>query len=66
MLDWLACTYAAVILILTATAGYTALCVSDASRRADGYRVLRLLLISAGPVSGLAGILIKLHQLGLL
>ena len=62
MVEWLAGAYACVILLLIAGAGYLALSESDPVRREDAYRVLRLLIMAGG----LAGLLAKLHEAGLL
>jgi hypothetical protein len=45
--------------------GYIALVMPDSGRRKDGYKVLRLLL-STGTASGLAGLIVKIHELGLI
>lgn len=65
MLGWLFGAYIAIVFLLIAGSGCIALCMSDANRRQDGYRVLRLLLLSAGAVSGILGLLAKLHAIGL-
>ena len=65
MFEWLAGAYAVMMFTLIGSAGYIALWVSDNRRREDGYRVLRLLL-SAGTVSGIFWLLVRLHQMGAL
>ena len=65
MLVWLVGVYVIVELLLIAASGYVALAMPDSSRRKDAYKVLRLLL-SAGAIGGLAGMIIRLHELGLL
>jgi hypothetical protein len=65
VLGWLAWAYAVVELLLIAASGYAALAVRNTGRRRDAYKVLRLML-TAGAASGLAGLLVKLHELGLL
>lgn len=63
--DWFIGIYVALMLVLIAASGGIALCVHDSDRRKDAYKVLRLLLLS-GATSGLLGVLIKLHELGVL
>lgn len=65
MTGWLTATYALAELLLIMAAAYTALATHSPGHRKDGYKVLRLLL-SAGAASGVAGILLNLHQLGVL
>lgn len=65
MTGWLTAIYALAELLLVICAAYTALATRSPGRRKDGYKVLRLLL-STGAGSGLIGILLKLHQLGVI
>jgi hypothetical protein len=66
VIDWVIGIYAAIMLALIALSGCIALCMRESDRRKDAYRVLRLLILSGAASGGLLGVLIKLHELGLL
>jgi hypothetical protein len=65
VLGWLAWAYTIIELLLIAASGYFTLTKPSPGQRKDAYKVLRLML-SAGAASGLADLLIKLHELGIL
>lgn len=66
MWAWLMGGYAVLLFVLIGTASYVALFVPDAARRADAYRVLKLVLAAATGASGVLAGIVKLRQTGLL
>lgn len=58
--------YALFVLGASSAAVCVVLFVDDASRRADGYRVLKYVLGMGTASGGVTGIAIKLHEAGLL
>ncbi|WIX91322.1 hypothetical protein [Amycolatopsis sp. DG1A-15b] len=69
MLAWILGGYAVLFLLLLGCAGFVAVLVNDPDRRADAYKVLRLLtgiVLGSGGAGGLVGLLIKLHELGVI
>jgi hypothetical protein len=64
---WLVGAYAVIMLLLIAVSGAIALFErKDALRREDAYRVLKLLVLAGAASGGILGLLVKLHELGLL
>jgi hypothetical protein len=61
--SWLFGGYAVLLFVLGSCAGRVALSVSDPTRRADGYRVLKLVLTT---LTTAGGAILELHQLGVL
>lgn len=65
MADFLVGSYITIMLVLITASGSMALNNDDPNRRKDAYKVLRL-LVTTGAASGLIGLLVRLHELGLL
>lgn len=63
---WISGGYAIIMALLVCYATHVALSKNDRQHRADAYRVLRLIWTTVGGTTGLAGISLKLHDLGLL
>jgi predicted permease len=63
--DVLVGAYVAVMVSLIALSGWIALLHKHPARRRDARKVLTI-LVSAGTASGFVGLLIKLHEVGLL
>ncbi len=58
--------YALFVLSVSSAAAYVALFVDDPPRRADGFHVLKYVLGMGTASGGVAGIAIKLYEVGLL
>ncbi|VVJ22765.1 Uncharacterised protein [Amycolatopsis camponoti] len=69
MLAWILGGYAVLFLLLLGCAGFVALFVNDPDKRADAYKVLKLLtgiVLGSGGAGGLVGLLLKLHEMGVI
>ncbi|VVJ22605.1 Uncharacterised protein [Amycolatopsis camponoti] len=69
MLAWILGGYAVLFLLLLGCAGYVAVFVDDPDQRADAYKVLKLLtgiVLGSGGAGGLVGLLLKLHEMGVI
>lgn len=64
MWEWLLVSYVIFTAILLSAAVFVALFSKDSDRRASGYRVLKLIWITATGPSGLVAIVIKSSELG--
>ncbi|GGP62826.1 hypothetical protein [Saccharothrix coeruleofusca] len=66
MWGWFFCGYAVFVALLVSYAAHVALSGSSPGRRADAYRVLRLIWAGATGTGGLATAAVRLHEAGLL
>lgn len=66
MWAWLIGGYAAVLAALTGFAGFVASSVDNARKRADAYKVLKLVLTAVTGASGLLAAALTLQQAGVL
>jgi hypothetical protein len=69
VLTILVAVFGFLLIVLWGCAGVVALFVDDAARRADAYKVLKLLAGLVGGSGGVAGLitgLVKLHELGVI
>jgi hypothetical protein len=69
VLAWILGGYAVLFLLLLGCAGSVAVFVDDPGRRADAYKVLKLLtgiVLGTGGAGGFVGVLIKLHEMGVI
>lgn len=63
---WLLGLFAGVAILIIICAAFVALFVRDENQRHDGYRVLALVFGAVTGSAGLAALLLKLHEAGLL
>jgi len=63
---WLIGGYATLVAVWISCAVYVALFVRDKQRRADAYRVLKLIIGTATGTGGLVAALVRLHETGVL
>jgi hypothetical protein len=66
VVTWLLGGYAVLFAALISCAAYVALFVRDKQRRADAYRVLKLILGTATGTGTMAAALVRLHDAGFL
>jgi hypothetical protein len=66
MWTWLLGLFACAIMLIIVCASYVALFVPDEKQRRDGYRVLALVFSVVTGGTGLAALLLKLHDAGLI
>jgi hypothetical protein len=66
VVTWLFGGYAVFAAVLIGCATYAALFGRDKQRRADAYRVLKLILGSVAGIGGLVAAIVKLHDAGFL
>lgn len=66
MWAWLIGGYAVVVVVLVVYAAHVTLSCTDAGRRADAYKVLKLIWGTATGAGGIVATAVKLHELGLL
>jgi hypothetical protein len=66
MWGWLIGGYAVFVAVLVGYAAHVALSSGEAEHRADAYEVLKLIWGTATGAGGLAAIVVRLHQIGVL
>lgn len=66
MLTVLVAVFACLLMALLLCAGGVAVFVKDSARRADAYKVLKLLTYFVGGSGGAVGLLAKLHEMGVI
>ncbi|SER08505.1 hypothetical protein [Lentzea albida] len=65
MWGWLVGGYTGVLVALTGFAGFVASGVDCSKKRADAYKVLKLVLMSVTGAGGVFAVLVRLHEAGL-
>lgn len=66
MWAWLLALFMGAVIVIILCAAYVALFVANERQRRDGYRVLALVFGAVTGGTGLAALLLKLHQAGML